>query len=98
MGAKTSQSRMNPSGSGLEVLWTGASIAPVSARISIALTGMPHSCISERAMAGFRVLAALAGGDAIPVVQKTMYKRRTVGAKRDPVKQWALPDSVFFAA
>jgi len=27
-----------------------------------------------------------------------MYKRRTVGAKRDPVKQWALPDRVFFAA
>jgi len=27
-----------------------------------------------------------------------MYKRRTVGAKRDPIKQWALPDRVFFAA
>ena len=27
-----------------------------------------------------------------------MYKRRTLGAKRDPVKQWALPDRVFFAA
>ena len=27
-----------------------------------------------------------------------MYKRRTPGAKRDPVKQWALPDRVFFAA
>jgi hypothetical protein len=27
-----------------------------------------------------------------------MYKRRTSGAKRDPVKQWALPDRVFFAA
>ena len=27
-----------------------------------------------------------------------MYKRRTTGAKRDPVKQWALPDRVFFAA
>jgi hypothetical protein len=26
-----------------------------------------------------------------------MYKRRTQGAKRDPVKQWALPDRVFFA-
>jgi hypothetical protein len=28
----------------------------------------------------------------------TMYKRRTMGAKRDPVKQWSLPDRVFFAA
>ena len=28
----------------------------------------------------------------------TMYKPRTPGAKRDPVKQWALPDRVFFAA
>lgn len=27
-----------------------------------------------------------------------MYKRRTPGAKRDPIKQWALPDRVFFAA
>ena len=27
-----------------------------------------------------------------------MYKRRTPGAKRDPIKQWALPDKVFFAA
>jgi hypothetical protein len=27
-----------------------------------------------------------------------MYKRRTPGSKRDPVKQWALPDKVFFAA
>ena len=27
-----------------------------------------------------------------------MYKRRTQGAKRDPIKQWALPDRVFFAA
>jgi hypothetical protein len=27
-----------------------------------------------------------------------MYKRRTPGAKRDPIKQWALPDGVFFAA
>lgn len=27
-----------------------------------------------------------------------MYKRRTLGAKRDPVKQWHLPDRVFFAA
>jgi hypothetical protein len=27
-----------------------------------------------------------------------MYKRRTPGAKRDPEKQWALPDRVFFAA
>jgi hypothetical protein len=27
-----------------------------------------------------------------------MYKRRTPGSKRDPVKQWALPDRVFFAA
>jgi hypothetical protein len=27
-----------------------------------------------------------------------MYKRRTPGAKRDPAKQWALPDRVFFAA
>ena len=27
-----------------------------------------------------------------------MYKRRTLGAKRDPVKQWNLPDRVFFAA
>ena len=26
-----------------------------------------------------------------------MYKRRTPGAKRDPIKQWALPDRVFFA-
>jgi hypothetical protein len=26
-----------------------------------------------------------------------MYMRRTPGAKRDPVKQWALPDRVFFA-
>jgi len=26
-----------------------------------------------------------------------MYKRRTPGAKRDPVKQWALTDKVFFA-
>jgi hypothetical protein len=26
-----------------------------------------------------------------------MYMRRTKGAKRDPVKQWALPDRVFFA-
>lgn len=27
-----------------------------------------------------------------------MYKRRTPGAKRDPMKQWALPDRAFFAA
>ena len=27
-----------------------------------------------------------------------MYRRRTAGAKRDPAKQWALPDRVFFAA
>jgi hypothetical protein len=27
-----------------------------------------------------------------------MYKRRTPGAKRDPARQWALPDRVFFAA
>jgi hypothetical protein len=27
-----------------------------------------------------------------------MYKRRSQGSKRDPVKQWALPDRVFFAA
>ena len=27
-----------------------------------------------------------------------MYKRRTPGSKRDPVRQWALPDRVFFAA
>jgi hypothetical protein len=27
-----------------------------------------------------------------------MYKRRTPGSKRDPVKQWALPERVFFAA
>lgn len=27
-----------------------------------------------------------------------MYMRRTQGAKRDPVKQWRLPDRVFFAA
>ena len=27
-----------------------------------------------------------------------MYKRRTPGAKRDPIRQWALPDKVFFAA
>jgi hypothetical protein len=27
-----------------------------------------------------------------------MYRRRTPGAKRDPAKQWALPDRVFFAA
>lgn len=27
-----------------------------------------------------------------------MYKRRTPGAKRDPFKQWSLPDRVFFAA
>ena len=27
-----------------------------------------------------------------------MYRRRTPGSKRDPVKQWALPDRVFFAA
>jgi hypothetical protein len=27
-----------------------------------------------------------------------MYKRRTPGSKRDPAKQWALPDRVFFAA
>jgi hypothetical protein len=27
-----------------------------------------------------------------------MYLRRTPGSKRDPVKQWALPDKVFFAA
>lgn len=27
-----------------------------------------------------------------------MYKRRTPGAKRDPIKQWVLPDKVFFAA
>ena len=27
-----------------------------------------------------------------------MYQRRTPGSKRDPVKQWALPDRVFFAA
>ena len=27
-----------------------------------------------------------------------MYKRRTPGSKRDPVKQWQLPDRVFFAA
>jgi hypothetical protein len=26
-----------------------------------------------------------------------VYMRRTKGAKRDPVKQWALPDRVFFA-
>ena len=26
-----------------------------------------------------------------------MYMRRTKGAKRDPVKQWALPERVFFA-
>jgi hypothetical protein len=27
-----------------------------------------------------------------------MYKRRTPGSKHDPVRQWALPDRVFFAA
>jgi hypothetical protein len=27
-----------------------------------------------------------------------MYKRRTSGAKRDPIKQWSLPDRIFFAA
>jgi hypothetical protein len=27
-----------------------------------------------------------------------MYRRRTPGAKRDPFRQWALPDRVFFAA
>lgn len=27
-----------------------------------------------------------------------MYKRRTPDAKRDPIRQWALPDRVFFAA
>lgn len=27
-----------------------------------------------------------------------MYKRRTPGSKRDPFKQWSLPDRVFFAA
>jgi hypothetical protein len=27
-----------------------------------------------------------------------MYRRRTPGSKRDPVKQWALPDRVLFAA
>jgi hypothetical protein len=27
-----------------------------------------------------------------------MYRRRTPGSKRDPVKQWSLPDRVFFAA
>ena len=27
-----------------------------------------------------------------------MYLRRTPGSKRDPIKQWALPDRVFFAA
>lgn len=27
-----------------------------------------------------------------------MYKRRTPGSKRDPVKQWGSPDRVFFAA
>ncbi len=27
-----------------------------------------------------------------------MYRRRTPGSKRDPIKQWALPDRVFFAA
>ena len=27
-----------------------------------------------------------------------MYKRRTPGAKHDPVTQWKLPDRVFFAA
>jgi hypothetical protein len=27
-----------------------------------------------------------------------MYKRRTPDSKRDPVKQWALPDRVLFAA
>jgi len=26
-----------------------------------------------------------------------MYMRRTQGAKRDPVKRWALPEKVFFA-
>jgi hypothetical protein len=26
-----------------------------------------------------------------------MYKLRTKGAKRDPIKQWALPERVFFA-
>jgi hypothetical protein len=26
-----------------------------------------------------------------------MYKRRTDGAKRDPLKRWSLPDRVFFA-
>lgn len=26
-----------------------------------------------------------------------MYMRRTKGAKRDPIKQWGLPDRVFFA-
>ena len=26
-----------------------------------------------------------------------MYRRRTPGAKRDPVKRWSLPDRVFFA-
>ena len=28
----------------------------------------------------------------------SVYKQRTPGAKRDPIKQWALPDRVFFAA
>jgi hypothetical protein len=29
--------------------------------------------------------------------EKYMYKLRTKGAKRDPIKQWALPERVFFA-
>jgi len=38
--------------------------------------------------------------ELIPFLPKgdKMYKRRTPGSKRDPVKQWALPDKVFFAA
>src|SRR4051812_12302334 len=46
MGARTSQSRMNPSASGLEAFWIGASIAPTRVAISTALTGMAHCCIS----------------------------------------------------
>jgi hypothetical protein len=32
------------------------------------------------------------------IIRTQMYRRRTPGSKRDPVKQWALPDRVFFAA
>src|SRR5436190_6548107 len=68
MGARTSQSRMNPSASGLEAFWSGASIAPMSATCSMALIGMAHSCISVASLTRFS-FAPRAGAERLSAAE-----------------------------